>query len=282
MSVATPDIPYATGIRIECHVTTRCNAVCIHCDAGVGYMKIRNSDMTRDQMRRAVDMLIEQNVTVNRFTFCGGEPVVHPDLQGLIDEADRIPGVRRGFRVLTNGLNSTAEKRVAIKLPPRFKWIVNALDDPDDPLSGKNDPTKRPNLRYHKPFWISPADIGLEASWENCTVRGWCGIGLDSNGWSVCGKARMLGELLGIDPCMRDGDIMQHVRTPVPDICRHCQYGLPDGGVGAKARPKRKQVGAGYDIERRYAAGELPEVSPTFVAAFAQHKQQPVIQLTKF
>ena len=274
--------PYAKGIRIECHITQKCNARCVHCDAGVGYMKIRNSDMTREQMRKAVDQLIAQKVNVRRFTFCGGEPIVHPDLQGLIDEADRIPGVKLGFRVLTNGLNSTEEKRAAIRLPPRFKWIVNALDDPDDPLSGKDDPTKRPNLRYHKPFWTSPTELGLEANWDNCTVRGWCGVGLDSNGWSMCGKARMLGELHGINPCMVDGDIMQHVSTPVNDICKHCVYGLPDGGVGGKKRGRRRERGYGYSLERMHAAGTLPEVSPLYQKLMDQHKQQPLVQLERF
>lgn len=269
------------AVRIEAHVTQVCNAVCAHCNAGVGLMKIRKSDMTPDQMRRAVDSLINQKIEVRRFTFCGGEPIVHPQLQELIDEASRLPGVRYGFRILTNGLKSTEEKRAAIRLPPRFAWIVNALDDIEDPLSGKNNPHARPNKRYHTPFWVSPADVGLEATFENCTTKGWCGIGLDSTGFQACGKMRMFGELLGVEGVsLREGDIMQHINTAVPEICKHCQYGLPGGGRAG--RRQRGMKGPAYEIEAAVRQGKMAAISPTFVKAFAQHKEQPLIQLERF
>lgn len=269
------------AIRIECNVTYRCNAVCEHCNKAVGLAKFNKADMTPQQMRRAVDQLIEQKIDCRRFTFCGGEPVVHPQLQELIDEADRLPGVRYGFRILTNGLRSTEERRAAIKLPKRFQWIVNPVDDIDDPLSGKNDPFARPNKRYHTPFWVSPADLGLEAKFENCTVKGWCGIGLDSTGWSACGKMRMFSELLGVEGVsLRSGDIMQHVNTPVPEICKHCQYGLEGGG--RSGRRQRGMKGPAHEIDKAVRSGAVAAISPTFVAAFEQHKEQPLIQLERF
>jgi hypothetical protein len=268
------------AIRIEANVTYKCNAVCEHCNKAVGLVKFQKADMTVEQMRQAVDQLIEQKIDVRRFTFCGGEPIAHPHLQELINEAARLPGVRYGFRILTNGLRASEEKRAAIDLPKRFQWVVNAIDDIDDPLSGKNDPLARPNRRYHTPFWVSPADVGLESKFENCTVKGWCGIGLDSTGWSMCGKARMFGELFGIDPSMKEGDIMQHVSTGIPEICKHCQYGLEDGG--RSGRRMRGMKGPAHEIDRQVRQGKMASISPTFVAAFAQHKEQPLIQLERF
>ena len=271
----------ARAIRIECNVTYKCNAVCTHCNKAVGLAKFRNADMTPDQMRRAVAQLIEQKIRVVRFTFCGGEPIAHPQLQELINEADRLPGVKYGFRVLTNGLKSSEEARAAIVLPKRFEWVVNALDDVDDPLSGKNNPHARPNRRYHTPFWVSPADLDLEAKFENCTVKGWCGIGLDSTGFQACGKMRMFGELLGVDGVsLREGDIMDHITKAVPEICKHCQYGLPGGGTSG--RRKKGMKGPAHDIDVAVRRGEMEAISPTFVKAFAQHKEQPLIQLERF
>lgn len=269
------------AIRIECNITMRCNAVCEHCNKAVGLAKFRNADMTPEQMRRAVDMLINQKIDVRRFTFCGGEPIAHPQLQELIYEADRLPGVRYGFRVLTNGLRSSEDKRAAIKLPKRFQWIVNAIDDIDDPLSGKKNPLARPNRRYHTPFWVSPADMGLEATFENCTVKGWCGIGLDSTGFAACGKMRMFSELLGVKgACITEGDIMQHIAIPQPEICRHCQYGLPLGGRAGRRQKGMK--GPAHEIDKAVRAGKMEAISPTFVAAFAQHKEEPLVQLGRF
>lgn len=236
--------------------------------------------MTVEQIRKAVDQLISQRIVVSRFTFCGGEPILHPDLQEMIDEVARLRTIRWG-RVLTNGLPGTKAKRDRIKLPYRFSWVENPLDNPDDPMSGKNDPTKRGNGRAHSPFWISPADVGMEAKFENCTVRTWCGAGLDSSGWSMCGKAVMLGKLLGIDPTMREGDIQKHIDTPIPEICKHCQYGL--GGPRkrlkkGKGGPRMNLLAA--DIEQRYRSGELSAVSETFEKAFNQFNESgPLIQL---
>ena len=163
-------------------------------------------------------------------------------------------------------------------MPNRFAWFPNPLDDPDDPLSGKNDPEARGNRRTHSPFWISPADVGEEALFENCTVKSWCGRGLDSSGWSMCGKAVMFGKLLGIDPTIRDGDILKHVDTAIPEICKHCQYGL--GGKKSRRRGEARVNIIADKIHQRHKKGELPEVSETFRKAFDRFNSEgPLIEL---
>ncbi len=248
------------GIRIECNITQRCNARCDHCNKAVGYADGLFEDMTLEQMKRAVDQLIEQEVYVTKFTFCGGEPILHKDLQEMVYEVGRLPTLRQG-RLLTNGMSVSQKTRDKIILPDkRFKWVVNPLDDINDPFSGKSDPKARSNKRTHKPFWISPDDMGLESTFENCTVRGWCGIGLDSSGWSMCGKAVMFGALLGVDgAAMKEGNILEHTNIPINDICKHCQYGLP-------SRKEKKT------IWKKYRAGQIEPVSPTFEKIFEEHK----------
>lgn len=256
------------GIRIECNITQRCNARCWGCNKAVGYADGVLKDMTVEQVRRAVDQLIEQEIVVYRFTFCGGEPVLHTGLQEMIYEVARLSTLKLG-RVLTNDMPATKAMRDKIDLPKRFKWIPNPLDDPTDPYSGKNDPKVRFRGRVHQPFWISPADVGIESKFENCTVRGWCGIGLDAEGWSACGKAVMLGKLLGIDPTMREGSILEHAEKPINEICKHCQYGIHPRQV------KR--------LHWRHLKGELPEVTDTFEKAFACHNQgDQLVQLERY
>lgn len=256
------------GIRIECNITQRCNARCWGCNKAVGYADGVLKDMTVDQVRRAIDQLIEQDIIVYRFTFCGGEPVLHQGLQDMIYEVDRLPYLKLG-RVLTNDIPVTKGMRDKIKLPKRFKWIPNPLDNPNDPYSGKNDPTIRWKGRVHDPFWVSPKDIGLRASFENCTVRGWCGIGLDAEGWSACGKAVLIGKLLGVDPTIREGNILEHVEKPINEICQHCQYGI---------HPREVK-----EIHKRHKAGEFDDVSETYKAAFGRHDQgQQLVQLETY
>lgn len=261
--------PVYRGIRIEANVTFRCNAICEDCNKAVGLAKFDDTDMTVEQMKGFVDQIIEQDVYVSRFTFCGGEPILNRNLQGLIDEVARLKGLRVG-RILTNGLKATENLRSRIKLPSsRFHWVVNQLDDIEDPLSGKHNPKKRPNRSFHKPFWVSPDDVGMEAGFEHCTVKGWCGVGLDPAGWSMCGKAVMFGKLLGIDEvAKKDVDIISHVRTGIEDICRHCQYGLVNG-------PSDEDV-----ILKRVRSGEIPRTSQTFKDAFERNREQHLVQIT--
>ncbi len=249
-------------IRVECTITYRCNAVCFACNKAVNLAKFPNTEMTTDQMRRAVDQAIDQNVHITRFTVSGGEPIVHKELQTIVDEVCRLPGLGQ-CRVLTNSLNSTKEKRDAIKLPKQANWVEEPLDDSDDPLSGKNKPGARLRNRVHFPFWISPADLGLKSNWEKCPVRGWCGKGLDSSGWSMCGKAGEFGRLHGINPHMREGDIFKHVNTPINDICKHCVYGL---GKTGQAK-----------LNKAVTKGEIPyTMSPTYVKLFKEYKDNPI------
>lgn len=255
--------PWFQG-RIECNVTYRCNAICDHCDKAVGLATFPNTEMTTEQMHRARLQFNSQGLTSRRFTICGGEPILNKELQGIIDEAAQLNGRVCG-RVLSNGLNKTEKHRGRIKMPNRrWQWIINPLDNLDDPLSGKNDSEKRPNQRVHLPFWISPIDIGLKGKWEDCSIRGWCGKGLDSSGWAMCGKAGMFGRLLGIDPYGRENvDINRHVMTGIPEICQLCQYGL-----------KEKVQGV---IARDYWDGKFPfAVSPTFRRLFRKYRDNPI------
>ena len=190
-------------LRLQILVTQRCNAVCLHCDKAVGYAKLPDIEMTAELMREFVDEAIAEGITFDRVSLSGGEPIVNKELQGIINEVARIPGMT-WCRVLTNVLDSTKKKRLGIKFPDRrFKWTESPIDDTANPKSGKNMPGVRYRDRVHHPFWISPADLGIEATYHNCNIRNVCGRGLDNSGYSICGQAPILGRILGIDPYVR-------------------------------------------------------------------------------
>jgi len=261
-------------MRIEANITQSCNARCFGCNKAVGYADRLFENMTIPQMKCAVDQIIEQKIRITRFTFCGGEPVLHKDLQVFIDEVARIPRLRE-CRILSNGLPVTQKMRDRIVLPNppgntrKFRWSISPLDDPTDPYSGKNDPKGRYKGRIHTPFWISPDDMGVESGFETCKTRWWCGVGLDSTGWSMCGKAVMLGNLLGITEgvSIKEGDIEEHIQKPINDICKHCQYGIKGKPVTRGKQGAREKK----EIADAYFNGEISDISPTFEKAFAKH-----------
>lgn len=251
-------------MRIQVITTQRCNAICDYCDKAVGLAKLTDMELTAAQMRVAVQQSIDTGMRITQVTLSGGEPVLNTELQGIIYACLGLPDLLK-VRVLTNDMPITLAKRDTIELPDeRFRWTKAPLDDPMDYKSGKNKPGVRYRDRVHVPFWVSPADIGAEANWANCTIKNHCGRGLDSSGWSMCGQAGILGRVLGINPYDPNKPANEQVNTPVEEICRHCQYGMV-----VKGKAKKK-------IAAAVAAGEMEPISKTFVDAFAQFEREPV------
>lgn len=258
-------------LRLQVLITQRCNAVCTHCDKGVGLAKMPDIEMTGEDMRRCVDAIKTENLEFKRVSISGGEPIINPHLQEILNEAAKIETMYR-CRVLTNGLNSTKERREAIKLPDeRFAWAPGYLDDLDDPKSGKNKRGVRYRDAVHWPFWISPADLGYEAKFENCGVRSFCGRGFDNNGFSMCGQAPILGRVLGINPYPAAGvSVREHIETAMPEICKHCMYGL-------KHNPKKRDKNDLFKhVTLEVAKGNLPPMSETYTKVFGDK----LVQLT--
>lgn len=235
-------------MRLEVNVTYRCNATCQDCNRAIGLARFKNAELTAEQMGRAVDVMIAKKVRITRLTLAGGEPLLNSELQGILDHAARLPGLRNG-RLLTNDVRKDDGPRQTLKLPSMFRWVPAPLDDPTDVRSGKE---------AHVPFFVSPADLGMHSHFGECRVKGYCGKGFDANGWSMCGIAGTLGRLLRIDPYDRTGP----KTSETPGICQHCPYGMP--------RKTQRRLSAAIN------RGEHERISPTYKEAFARHAEDPV------
>ena len=246
------------GVTLEVNITYACNAVCQDCNRAVGVSRFPNTEMTAEQMGRAVDTMNDQGFKVRKMSIIGGEPIVNRELPAILDHAVRSKGLTCG-RLLTNNIpgkrtgrhpeGEAKAKRDAMKLPSPFKWIRSGLDDPENPLSGK---TK------HDPFFWSPKDFGLTSLFGECRVKNFCGKGLDANGWSMCGIAGVLGRLLRINPYTLKGGTVKET----PGICEHCPYGLP----------RATQQGINAEIE----AGKKPRFSPTLQKGVEDNANKPL------
>jgi len=253
-------------MRLQVIVTQRCNAVCDYCDKAVGLAKLSDMELTAAMMRDAVRKCVRDDMRVRRVTLSGGEPILNVELQGIIDALLGLPELAK-VRVLTNDMNVSRAAREKITFPDeRFHWRPSPLDDVDNPYSGKNNPVNdRVKNRVHYPFWISPEDVGLEATFEKCSIKWRCGRGVDSSGFSMCGQAGIMGRVLGVDPYPDDpeANVKDHVLKPVQEICRHCKYGL------TKAEGKQ--------FIKDTNDGTIPFwMSPTYERAFAKFKEAPV------
>jgi len=80
-------------------ITSRCDLSCPAClvDAGESW------DLTPEEFRRVLDALIESEGQIDVLNLSGGEPLLHPNLSAMIDEALRRPEIVR-LSISTNGL----------------------------------------------------------------------------------------------------------------------------------------------------------------------------------
>jgi len=101
-------------------VTTRCDLHCPVCivDAGGGW------DMTREEFAHVLRTLLATEHRINVLNLSGGEPLLHPDLPNLLDEALSHPEIVR-VSLSTNGLRLLDDPSLVREL--RRRDVVIAL-----------------------------------------------------------------------------------------------------------------------------------------------------------
>jgi hypothetical protein len=95
-------------------ITSRCDLACPACLVDAG----RTWDITRAELARMLDGLIAAERQIDVVNFSGGEPLVHPDLLDLVDEALRRPEIVR-VSISTNGLALLARPELVDRLQQR-------------------------------------------------------------------------------------------------------------------------------------------------------------------
>jgi 7,8-dihydro-6-hydroxymethylpterin dimethyltransferase len=95
-------------------ITSRCDLNCPVCLVDAG----RPWDMTQAELVRILDALLAAERQVDVLNFSGGEPLMHPELIALVDEALRRPEIVR-VSVSTNGLALLARPELLNRLRER-------------------------------------------------------------------------------------------------------------------------------------------------------------------
>lgn len=231
------------GIRMAIAPTYRCNLKCPRCNRWIDKFPWQGDcDLTVEEVREAGRMLKEAGIKVNKVRVTGGEPTLHPRLKEIVDVIADEWGVCRWTHVLTNG--------TTVKTRPR---------DIKAKYSGGKGVAVDFKLSQHRPFTISPADLGLIGGHGTefpCEQQTGCGRLFDAFGFSFCVIAGSLGRVLGIDP---------YSRTPVlkgdPEICKHCIF-----SIGRKAR---------WRIWGAWMRGEQEAVTETWRRAEERFRMLP-------
>ena len=128
--------------------TYRCNLSCALCNRWLDLFKWPDSDVTVDEVRRAGEMVKAlPNTRLNKVRITGGEPTLHPQLVEICQVVADVWQPERRTVVLTNGVVKDRPPRL-----PSARWKGG-----NDKVTG---PRKDPST-YHRPWSISPADLGL-------------------------------------------------------------------------------------------------------------------------
>ncbi len=137
-------------------VTDRCNLRCRYCMPAQGLQWLpRTEVLSRDEIGRLVRLLAVHGVTDIRLT--GGEPLLRPDLESIVADAARAPGIRE-VSMTTNGvllaerldgLVRAGLRRVNVSVdsldPDRFEAITRRRDL-DRVLAGLEACARHPGL----------------------------------------------------------------------------------------------------------------------------------------
>jgi len=108
-------------------ITSRCDLACPICivDAGA------NWDMTVEEFRNLIDKLIRAENQIDILNISGGEPLIHPQLLEMVDEALSRPEIVR-VSISTNGLALLDQPSFVYELQRRNVVISLQFDGFDD------------------------------------------------------------------------------------------------------------------------------------------------------
>lgn len=163
-----------------------------------GQIPYKDSDMTLDQIEKLGQQLRERKEHIDKIKVVGGEPLVHPQYQEIIEKLNefRLEGLITFIKINTNKL-----------LPrPAFDFPVRYLGG----LKGG-----------HIPFQVSPADLGVKTN-LGCAMPIGCGYSLDAWGFLPCSPAIAL---------VRVFKLYHLYKRELPtgpwgyeEICKHCVF----------------------------------------------------------
>ena len=108
-------------------ITSRCDLACPVCIADAG----KKWDMTVEEFGMLADKLISAEKQIDVLNFSGGEPLLHPQLLKIVDEALGRPEIVR-VSISTNGLSLLRNPRLVSDLHSRNVVVALQFDGFDD------------------------------------------------------------------------------------------------------------------------------------------------------
>lgn len=207
--------------RIEIDVTYDCNLKCLNCNRSCRLAPSREK-ISLLQIEKFINESIEAKRKWENITISGGEPLLHSEIDTIIEmllnyKMNFSPKTR--LKLFTNGYGSYVKKAIT-RLPKKIELINTRKKD----ISGKN------VFSSHISFNLAPVDVTdckdekhkyLEYS-NACFITKRCGIGLTRYGYYPCVIAGGIDRIFGFDIGRKK---LPNFSDPMTEECRVlCRY----------------------------------------------------------
>jgi hypothetical protein len=261
---------------IEIEICTGCNLRCVNCDRSVRQAP-SNEFMTVDQIRKFVDESIDCRWKWDHITLLGGEPTLHPELDGVLATLaryhDHDPGTE--FRMLSNGYGERVNTTLAA-LPPWITVVVTHKSPKVVPL--------------FSPFNLAPCDETGGAAEDfsgGCSITELSGLGLSRYGYYACGPGASIDRIFGLDLGIKSlADVTpERVRSQLGALCGRCGHytHFDRPSLEAKIAQNERRFPSDADeavrlslVQEVTSAWTTKEVmSVTWREAYARYRQSP-------
>jgi hypothetical protein len=188
--VTIPDDCRPRTNRIEIELTGRCNLGCIHCNRFCAAAPTRE-EVSVNQIRRFVDEALRTETRFDAITLLGGEPFLHTNLRGVVDELARYIQWHNKLdvKIVTNGMVRDTVK--VLEAIPDWIQIRSTARRKKEVMQGKLNPVFG-NV-FKAPFEAAGADVTA------CRIAQTCGLALNWYGYACCGPAAAMMRVMNLD-----------------------------------------------------------------------------------
>ena len=221
-------------------MTLRCNGGCLDCMKLLGLLPMDDpeSDLTERHVEMIGKLLRSHSIRIRRLRISGGEPLLHPDFVYMLHLIREVwkPLV---VRIFTND---------TISFPSGI--------DPRHTMRPIDMEQKR--IR-HIPFYISPADLGMEPKHgflDACKMSRECGRSVNVFGFTPCMQYPHIGRMLGKDVHFSRPKLLGDL-----EICQHCICSLP----------KHEQ----RTVRSKIVNGKIDYPTKTYREGIVREREQP-------
>lgn len=200
---------------LEIDITYRCNMRCNDCNRSVTQAP-ENLQLSRNDIARHIQDWIATGYVWDRVRLLGGEPTLHPDFFGIVDDLRKYrqshaPGMV--IEVISNGFGARVTS-ILDRIPSDIEVINTQKTSNHQPI--------------HHTFNRAPCDFSEHANSDfsnGCFVTEFSGTGLTPTGYYHCAVAGGIDRVFGFN-VGRSGvpEVTDEMREEMAALCRYCGH----------------------------------------------------------